>query len=523
MKNVESIDAAGLVQPGTVYLVGAGPGDVGLLTLRAVECLRSADFVLYDYLTSTRALDFLPSHAESLCVDSLPGAHPQRWPHIHARLIAEAKSGKVVIHLKGGDPLIFGRGAEEAEALRDAGVPYEIVPGVTAAFAAGACTEVPLTHRQHASAIALVTGHEHPGKAGNKLNWKVLAEFPGTLAIYMGVARLRVIAAELIARGKPADCPAELVHRASTGDQQSVTGTLADIEDRSRQAGVAAPSLLLIGPSVGLRPERSWFESRSLFGMRVLVTRPLAQGAGLVRQLEVRGAVAELLPTVEIVPPEDWTSSDQAIADLESGQFSWIVFTSANGVQSFFDRLRQLNRDARCLGGTRIAAIGPSTAAALAERHLIADLVPTEQFSSEGLLNELIVRCRGTGVLLVGAVEGRDLLRQRLGEVTQLQVASVYRQTDGVSAPADFLDRLRRGEIHAITLTSVNIARSMLAKCDDTILGRIKSGAIQLIVNSPRLAAWLAEKSLPSTQAPGPTNRDLIRCLEKVWEERRTI
>src|SRR5688572_16124346 len=270
---------------GRVYLVGAGPGDVGLLTLRAVECLGQADFILYDYLTSPRTLDFARPDAERFRVTQLPGTHPERWRHIIARVIDEARRGKVVVHLKGGDPLVFGRGAEEAEALRAAGVPYEIVPGVTAALAAAATTEIPLTHRTCASAVALVTGHEDPGKGEAQLDWDALARFPGTLAVYMGVTQLGHIAHELTARGMPADTPAALVFRASTGDQRSVAAPLGELDERVRAAGLTRPSLVLIGPAVGLKPAGSWFESRPLAGLRVVVTRPRGQAVELARRL----------------------------------------------------------------------------------------------------------------------------------------------------------------------------------------------------------------------------------------------
>jgi uroporphyrinogen III methyltransferase / synthase len=486
---------------GIVYLVGAGPGDVGLLTLRAVECLRQADFVLYDY-----------PHAELLCVDQLPGAHPQRWPHIHDRLISEARKGRTVVHLKGGDPLIFGRGGEEAEALRSAGIPYEIVPGVTAAFAAGAHAEIPLTHRSHASAVAFVTGHEHPGKANSRLDWDALARFPGTLVVYMGVARLAVICQEMIARGRGPDTPAALVHRASTGDQLTVTGTLATLEAEVRRAGASSPSLVLIGPVVDLKPAASWAEARPLAGMRVLVTRPKAQGLPFVRQLEQLGAVADLLSAIEIREPADWGPADAAIEHLRAGHYDWVVFTSANGVAAFLARLRVRGLDARTFGSARIAAIGPATAAALADRFLTPDLVPTES-TSEGLAATLAETCRGRRVLLAAAAQGREELRTRLAEVAAVDVAPVYEQAEVVPDSPEIFDRLRRGEYQAVTLTSPNVAKAVLAACDETIRDRFRSRHTALVANSDRLAKWLSEWEYPSITAPGPTNDDLVRCL----------
>src|SRR5438067_731644 len=291
-----------------VFLVGAGPGDPGLLTLRAVECLQQADLVLYDKLVPPRLLDFARPGAERVCVTDLPGEHPQRWPHIHRTLVEEAKKGKVVVRLKGGDPLVFGRGGEEAEELRHAGLSYEIVPGVTAGLAAAACAEIPLTHRRHASAVALVTGHENPAKPGSALDWPALARFPGTLVIYMGFARLESIAKSLIAHGKAADTPAAVVSAASTGHQHTLEATLAELPEAVRAAGLAAPAVIFVGPVAGHRPATSWFERRPLFGQRVLVTRPRGQSGEFVRRLEQLGAVPYVLPAVEIKPLDDWSA-----------------------------------------------------------------------------------------------------------------------------------------------------------------------------------------------------------------------
>src|ERR671931_2064713 len=251
-----------------VFLVGAGPGDPGLLTVRAAELLARADLVLYDQLVPRRVLDLANPAAEKVCVRDLPGHHPDKYPHIHELLIEHGRAGKTVVRLKGGDPLVFGRGGEEAEALRGAGVGYEVVPGVTAALAAAAYLEIPLTHRHHASAVALVTGHELPNKPGNRLDWKALAAFPGTLAIYMGVARLPVIVAELLKHGKHPDTPAGIVERASVGEQRSVFATLATLEEARRNAGLEAPGLILIGDAVAQRAAKPWFENRPLFGQR---------------------------------------------------------------------------------------------------------------------------------------------------------------------------------------------------------------------------------------------------------------
>jgi uroporphyrinogen III methyltransferase/synthase len=495
-----------------VYLVGAGPGDVGLLTLRAVECLQQADFVLYDYLAPPRALDFARPDAERFRVTQFPGTHAERWPQVTARVIDEARKGKVVVHLKGGDPLVFGRGPEEAEALRAAGIPYEIVPGVTAALAAAACADIPLTHRACASAVALVTGHEEPSKATG-LDWSALARFPGTLAVYMGVTQLRHIADELVSRGLSPDTPAAVVYRASVGEQRTVTAPLGQLDETVRRAGLGRPSLLLVGPAVGMRPAQSWFEARPLAGLRVLVTRPKAQAQPLVRRLELLGAVPVLVPAVEVREPADWGPADTAIDRLRNGEYDWLVFTSANGVMAFFDRLAALGRDARVIGRARLAAIGPATAAALAEHRMIPDLVPADDPRSEGLANQLEERCRAGRVLLAQAAQGRELLRERLGIVAQVDVVTVYEQLPAVDVTSEEFDRLRRGEIDAVTLTSPNIARAFLAACDETIRQRFRDGTTRLVANSARLAELLAKEGVPAVVAPDPTADGLIAAL----------
>ena len=498
---------------GKVFLVGAGPGDPGLLTLRAVECLQQADFVLHDYLSSPRTLSYARMDAELLCVDQLPGEHPQRWPAIHQRIIDEARKGKTVVRLKGGDPLIFGRGGEEAEALREAGIPYEIVPGVSAALAAGAYAEIPLTHRAHASAIAFVTGHEHPGKATSRLDWDALAHFPGTLALYMGVGRLGNIARELVARGKPAETPAALVHQASTGDQRTVVGTLATLENLVRNAGVTSPSLMLVGPVVGLKPETSWFEARPLVGVRVLITRPRPQAGAFARKLELLGAIPEILPVLEIQSPSDWSPVDATIETLQVGGYDWLIWTSANGVNAFFRRLRALGKDVRILGRVKLAVVGSATARALAEYHLTPDLVPTDEMCSEALADMLTEQTRGSRILLAQALQGRELLRERLAATATVDSVAVYEQVEAVERGHPIFDRLRRGEIHFVTLTSPNIARAFLNACDQTILNRLREGTTQLVVNSERLQVQLASAGYSPRCSANPTEEAMIDAM----------
>jgi uroporphyrinogen III methyltransferase / synthase len=480
-----------------VFLVGAGPGDPGLLTLRAAEVLARADLVLYDQLVPRRLLDFANPAAETVCVRELPGNHPDKYPHIHEKLIANGRAGKIVVRLKGGDPLIFGRGGEEAEALRGAGVPYEIVPGVTAASAAAAYLDLPLTHRNYASAVALVTGHELPHKPGNKLDWRAIAAFPGTLAIYMGIARLPLIVGELLKYGKPPETPAAIVERASTGDMRRVYSTLGELERDRRNAGLEAPGLILIGDAIGHHQPASWFERRPLFGKRVLVTRPRHQAAQALRKLELLGAVPYHLAPVEIREPADWEAVDAAVDRIAAGEFDWVVFSSANGVHGLVRRLLGLGKDARIFGGVRLAAIGPKTAAALREYHLLADAVPPT-FNSESLAETLLPAVAGQRVLLARANRGKDHLPKELQRVAAVvESVAVYEQTDAVDPNDEAFGALRRGEIGIVTFTSSNIARGTLAGFDDTTRLRVLRGDIQLVCLSPETARTVTDLGFP--------------------------
>lgn len=477
-----------------VALVGAGPGNPGLLTLRAVECLASADFVLYDRLVPTRLLEHARSGAQLICVDELPSHHSDRYSQVHGVLIDAARRGLRVVRLKGGDPFVFGRGGEEAEALRAAGIDFEVVPGVTAALGAAAFAGIPLTDRRHASAVAFVTGHEQPGKLGSTLDWPALARFPGTLVVYMGIAQLPALVEALLAGGKAADTPAAAVRWGTTGQQQTVEACVRDLPAAVAAAGLQSPALLVIGAVVGLRGELAWFERLPLFARRVLVTRPREQAAGMVRQLEALGAVVSVLPTVEIRAIADWGPVDRAIAELSS--YQWLVFTSVNGVTAFLGRLRSLGRDLRALGSIRLAAIGSATADALRGYHLEPDVVPA-RFRSEELAAALRERVCGQRVLLARADRGRDVLREELATVARVEQIAVYSQVDAASLDSAVLTDLRDGRIEFVTLTSSNIARALLRALDPAIAERIRSGAVQLVSISPVTSAAIREMGMP--------------------------
>ena len=477
-----------------VFLVGAGAGSAGLLTVRAVEVLALADLVIYDQLVPKRLLDFVRAGAEAVCVRELPGNHPEKYPVIFERMIEAAHAGKIVVRLKGGDPLLFGRGGEEAEAMREARIPYEIVPGVTAALAAAAFLDIPITHRMHSSALALITGHELPAKPGNKLDYSALAKFPGTLAIYMGMARLPLIVAELLKYGKNPNTPCAVIERASTGDMRSCRSTLMNLDNDRRAAGLEAPGLILIGEVIDQTPEKSWYEQLPLFGRRVLVTRPRHQAEGMVRRLENLGAVPVVLPTVEIRPPSDTTHLDEVLNNLNS--YDWLVFTSTNGVKMFFERLLKLGKDLRALGKIKLACIGAKTAEALKQYHLNADVVP-DQFWSEGLVASLRDAVTGKRVLLARANRGRAMLKEEFSKIANVTEVTVYDQVDSVDVDGEVFSSLRRGEIEFLTFSSSNIARSLLTKFDATMRGRCEAGQIKIVAISPETAKNIAELGFP--------------------------
>ena len=436
-----------------VYLVGAGPGDPGLLTRRGADVLARADVVVYDHLASPRLLDLAPPSALRVCAGKSIGHCTLSQAEINQTLSQHAHAGRTVVRLKGGDPYVFGRGAEEAEHLRSEGLPFEVVPGVTAAVGVTAYAGVPVTHRDVASAVAFVTGHHDPEAAENpnRLDWQALAKFPGTLVIYMGVTRLEALCRTLIRLGKAAETPAALIESGTLPRQRTVTGTLLDLPSRVVEAGLGPPALLVVGEVVERRSALRWFEDRPLFGQRIVITRPLDESDHSASLLETLGAEVLIAPTVTIGPPADWTHVDRAIERL--AEFDWLVFTSANGVRYFLDRLDAVGRDLRALGHLKLAAIGPTTAEALARFRLKADLVPPE-FRSESLAAALAERAAGSRVLLARADRGRTILKDDLERIASVEQVAVYRNADAPSISPEIVDRIATGSVDWITLTS---------------------------------------------------------------------
>jgi len=400
-------------QPGKVYLVGAGPGDPGLLTLRGLECLRRADLVLYDGLVNPLLLEHTSATTERTRRAGEPGRRVLDQDQINERLIAAAREGRTVVRLKGGDPFLFGRGAEEAAALAAAGIEFEVVPGITAATAVAAYAGIPLTHRRLASAVVFVTGHEGPEKETPAVDYEALAGFPGTLVFYMGLHRLAEIAEALVSAGRNPDEPAAVISRGTLPAQRTITARLAELP--AAAAGLEPPSLIVVGDCVTERDQVAWFERRPLLGRSVGITRPAGQADEVIARVIELGAEPVLMPTIAIQPPDDTEAVNDVLGRL--GEYDWIVFTSANGVAGLLGRLWDRGGDVRQLAGCRLAAIGSATAEALERYHLRADLVPGE-YRAEALAAAMAGEVDGARVLWARASRGRDVLPERLEAAT---------------------------------------------------------------------------------------------------------
>jgi uroporphyrinogen III methyltransferase/synthase len=435
----------------TVYLVGAGPGDPGLLTVRGAELLRRADVVVHDRLASAALLKLAPPGAELVAAGKAPGRVDLTQEQINEVLVDRGRRAECVVRLKGGDPFVFGRGGEEAEALAAAGIPFEVVPGITSAIGAAAYAGIPVTHRGVSTHFTVVTGHEDPAKARTDVDWGALAAVGGTLVILMGAGRIGEIARRLIEGGRPPETPVAAVRNGTRSDQATVRATLATIAD----AGVRAPSAIVVGDVAAL--DLTWFEARPLFGRSVVVTRAREQVSGLRLRLEELGAEVLELPAIEIRPIEF------TVPDLAG--YEWLVFTSANGVRSFFDDgLAAAGLDARALAGVRIAVIGPGTDRALARHGLRADLVP-ERFVAESLLDAFPEPDRpGARVLLARAEVARDVLPDGLAaRGYDVQVLPVYRTVPATPDPT-LLERVREGRFDAVTFTSSSTVDNFCAQ-----------------------------------------------------------
>ena len=450
-------------EPGRCYLVGAGPGDLGLVTLRAKQLIERAEVVVYDYLCNPEMLQWAPKTAELIYAGKKAGAHTLKQEEINALLVEKAKAGKQVVRLKGGDPFLFGRGGEEAQALAAAAIAFEVVPGVTSAIAAPAYAGIPVTHRGMTSHVTFFTGHEDPEKTETSIDFEALAKIGGTQVMLMGVERIGAIAQQMQENGVRADLPVALIRWGTTGRQEVLTGTLQDIAQKVAAQNFAPPAVAVFGEVVSLGKELAWQESRPLSGKRIVVTRTRKQAGALSDQLRNLGAEVIELPTIRIEPPADLRAFAELVQDAHG--YDWIVFTSPNGVTAFFEMFYKLYDDARDIGGARIAAIGPATAQRVREFHLKVDLQPDE-FVAEAVVREFKKEgdIENLRILIARAEEARDLLPTELGALGAIvDVAVAYRTVAETDDRTEARSRLVTEGADMITFTSSSTVENFLA------------------------------------------------------------
>ncbi len=472
-------------KPGKVYLVGAGPGDPGLITVRGKQLLERAEVVVYDYLASTRLLKHIPKDAELVYAGKKGGVqHTHTQEEINQMLVDYALSGKIVVRLKGGDPFIFGRGGEEVQELAAQGIPFEVVPGVTSATAAATYAGIPITHRDYTASVAFITGHEDPTKEKTNIDWPKLATGAGTLVIYMGIKNLPIIVEKLLTNGRHPKTPVAIVRWASTPEQESVVGTLETIVERVRETGIKPPSLIIVGEVVKLRDTIDWFEKRPLFGKRIIVTRTREQASDLVAGLEEAGAYCLEYSTINIQPTDSYDILDSELERLN--EYHWIIFTSLNGVEYFFNRLHARGMDARNLKGPGIAVVGKSTAELLLKYGIRADLIPTT-FTGEGLAESLLDQgVEGRNILIPRAEQSREILPETLrGAGARVTVAPVYKNVQPQGRKDVLRAELETGKVNMVTFTSSSTVTNFLTMVDalnqeelERLLAGVKIAAI---------------------------------------------
>ncbi|MGB9082953.1 MAG: uroporphyrinogen-III C-methyltransferase [Desulfuromonadaceae bacterium] len=454
---------------GIVYLVGAGPGDPSLITLRGVECLQRADVVVYDYLANEQLLCHAPEGAERIYAGKIGGRHNQGQDEINSLLVAKGGAGKVVVRLKGGDPFVFGRGGEECEALREAGIPFEVVPGVTAAVGAAAYSGIPLTHRDITASVAFVTGQEGKDKNESCIDWDRLSLGGGTVVFYMGITTLRSNMQRMLEHGRSPDTPVALVRWATTACQQVLVGTLADIADRADECGFKPPAITIVGEVVALREKLQWFDKRPLCGKKIVVTRAAEQAGEFSTALAALGATVLECPTIRLVAPESWQLLDLAIRELRS--YNWVVLTSGNAVRFFFQRLDSLGLDARVLSGCRVCAVGPKTADEIRSYGIKPDLVPTD-YKAEGVVEEFSrLDMHGSRVLFPRADKARDVIPRelkRMGAHVDSPVA--YRNIFPERLPPETLFALEKRSVDCITFTSSSTVQNLAAMLGEELM-----------------------------------------------------
>lgn len=513
-------------KPGKVYLIGAGPGDPTLITVKGMNLLKRAEVVVYDYLATKKLLQFVPEDAEFIYAGKRGGAHhAHTQEEINQMLVDYANAGRIVVRLKGGDPFIFGRGGEEIEELVKAGIPFEIVPGVTSATAAATYAGVPITHREYTSSVAFVTGHEDPTKPNSKIAWDKLATGIGTLVFYMGIKNLPSITEKLIKNGRDPKTKVAVVRWASTPIQRSVVGTLDTIADIVKQEEIKPPALVVVGDVVNLRDKINWFEKRPLFGKRILVTRTREQASELVVGLEDKGADCVEFATIAIEKPDSWDALDNELKRIDS--YRWLLFTSINAIKYFFNRLFEKGMDARDLKGPRIGVVGTTTAKILESYGIAADLVP-EEFTGEGLANSLVAKgVEGQKILVPRALKAREVLPEKLREAgAEVNIVPVYQNIRPEGQTELLREEFEEKKIDVVTFTSSSTVTNflhMLHAKDDDELHRLLAG-VKVAVIGPITAKTASKNGLEVSIQPDvytipalvDSIMDYYKCLESL-------
>ena len=501
---------------GKVYLIGAGPGDPGLITVKAKECIETADVVVYDYLASPYLLDYAGKEAEIIYVGKKGGDHTLTQDKINQLLVEKARLGKNVARLKGGDPFVFGRGGEEAQELLADGIDYEVIPGVTSAVAAPAYAGIPVTHRDHTSFVSFITGHERPDKKESRMQWDVFAKSDATLVFLMGVKNLPNITARLMEHGKPSDTPVALVRWGTTTRQQTVTGTLATIVDEVKKAGLKSPAIIVVGHVVSLREELAWFDRKPLFGKKIVITRARAQASGLVAQLGRLGAQCIEIPTIKIAPPQDLAPLEEAIDHLD--RYDWMVLTSVNGVKFFFDTLFAKGKDVRALGHLKFACIGPVTKERLKDYGIISDILP-KTYRAESVIEAFSdLDMTGKKVLLPRAKKARTILPEeltRMGAVVDEVTAYETRLDD--QGKDQLIEMLKNKEVDAVTFTSSSTVTNFMTLLEKENAPALLKG-VALASIGPITSDTIRELGLvPAMEADPYTIDGLLDALLSYW------
>jgi uroporphyrinogen III methyltransferase / synthase len=506
-------------QKGIVYLVGAGPGAPDLITVKGLSCIARSGVLVYDRLVSPRLLQHAPQEAELIYVGKLPDRHTLQQEDINRLLVEKAKQGHIVTRLKGGDPFVFGRGGEEAAYLAENEIPFEIIPGVTSAVAVPAYAGIPVTHRGLASGFTVITGHEDPGKESTDLDWQALAKNPGTNVFLMGMGNLPLIRERLLGEGMDPATPVALVHRGTEAGQRTLVGTMEDIVSKSGEAGFRPPAIIITGEVVRMREKLRWFDKKPLFGRSIVVTRAREQSSVFAEKLEGLGAETIEFPVIKVLPPLDWGPLDRALNQLHS--YRWIIFTSENGVKSFFSRLKEIGNDIRDLKEAAVCAIGPKTREALEGRGLKVAYVPAE-YRAEAILEQLRGRIKPKDrVLLPRADIARPVLPVELEKMgAEVDNIIAYRTERGDANAPFLLEKLEAGEIDMITFTSSSTVRNLLdiiGSQNVSLLDKIAVAAI-----GPVTAATARENGLDVVvEAEDYTIDGLVEAVETYWRRRK--